>query len=134
MAGVQDTTVVLADANFHRAAGDPPNLKVYPRGEWNQRMLVETVLSMLTLVCHFKNVMHRVWDDFCARLAYTMAAFNLLVQWDGLQPDEEGFIPLSSLDRRIQLVTGLAPKVTTARSERHRDDDATRPDDGAHKT
>ena len=39
-------------------------------------MLVETVLSMLTLVCHFKQVMHRVWTYFQARLAFTMAAFN----------------------------------------------------------
>ena len=37
-------------------------------------MLVETVLSMLTLVCHFKKVMHRVWAYFHARLAFTMAA------------------------------------------------------------
>jgi len=43
-------------------------------------MLVETVLSMLTLVCHFKKVMHRVWAYFHARLAFTMAAFNILVQ------------------------------------------------------
>ena len=27
-------------------------------------MLVETVLSMLTLVCHFKKVMHRGWAYF----------------------------------------------------------------------
>ena len=46
-------------------------------------MLVETVLSMLTLVCHFKKVMHRVWAYFQARLAFTMAAFNVLVQWHG---------------------------------------------------
>jgi len=56
---------------------------------------VETVLSMLTLVCHFKKVMHRVWDYFRARLAFTMAAFNLLVQWDGLKADDEGFVHLS---------------------------------------
>jgi hypothetical protein len=31
---------------------------------WNDRILVETVLSMLTLVCHFKKVMHRVWTYF----------------------------------------------------------------------
>ena len=57
--------------------------------------LVETVLSMLTLVCHFKKVMHRVWDYFQARLAFTMAAFNLLLQWHGLQPNASGFVPLS---------------------------------------
>ena len=41
-------------------------------------MLVETVLSMLTLVCHLKKVMHRGWAYFQARLAFTMAAFNVV--------------------------------------------------------
>ena len=58
-------------------------------------MMVEMVLSMLTLVCHFKRLTHRVWDYFKARLAFSMAAFNLLVQWDGRQPDERGFVHLS---------------------------------------
>lgn len=87
--------VVLGDTAFHAAEGDPPNLKLCERGEWNERMLVETVLSMLTLVCHFKKVMHRVWDYFQARLGFTMAAFNLLVQWDGLKPEEDGQVHLS---------------------------------------
>jgi hypothetical protein len=30
--------------------------------------------------------MHRGWAYFHARLAFTMAAFNVLVQWHGLQP------------------------------------------------
>ncbi len=51
--------------------------------------------SMLTLVCHFKKVMHRVWVYFQARLAFTIAAFNVLVQWHGLQPNASGFVPLS---------------------------------------
>jgi hypothetical protein len=59
------------------------------------RILVETVLSMLTLVCHFKKVMHRVWAYFHARLGCTMAAFNVLVQWHGCQPYVSGFVPLS---------------------------------------
>jgi len=58
-------------------------------------MLVETVLSMLTVVCHCKRVMHRVWTYFHARLAFTMAAFNVLVQWHGFQPHASGFVPLS---------------------------------------
>ena len=94
----EEQMVVLADTGFHARAGDPSNLKLCQRGEWNERMMVETVLSMLTLVCHFKKVMHRVWDYFHARLAFTMAAFNLLVQWDGLQPDEAGFLHLSIAD------------------------------------
>lgn len=91
----QDQMVIWADSAFHAKEGDPANLKRCRRGEWNERMMVETVLSMLTLVCHFKKLTHRVWDYFRARLAYTMAAFNLLVQWDGLKPDENGFVHLS---------------------------------------
>jgi hypothetical protein len=92
---VDGRMMVLSDTGFHAAEGDPANLKLCPRGEWQDRMLVETVLSMLTLVCHFKKVMHRVWEYFHARLAFTMALFNVLVQWHGLRPNASGFVPLS---------------------------------------
>lgn len=91
----EDQMVILGDMGFHAREGDPSNLKLCERGEWNERMMVETVLSMLTLVCHFKKVMHRVWGYFRARLSFTMAAFNLLVQWDGLKPDESGLVHLA---------------------------------------
>ena len=87
--------IVLSDTAFHAAEGDPANLKLCPRGVWEECMLVETVLSMLTVVCHFKKVMHRVWAYFHARLAFTMAVFNVLVQWHGFQPNASGFVPLS---------------------------------------
>ena len=90
--------IVLSDTGFHAAEGDPSNLKLCQRGEWQDRMLVETVLSMLTLVCHFKQGMHRVWEDFHARLAFTMVAFHVLVQWHGFQPNASGFVPLSMAD------------------------------------
>jgi hypothetical protein len=92
---VDGRMIVLSDTGFHAAAGDPANLKLCPRGEWQDRMLVETVLSMLTLVCHLKKVMHRGWAYFQARLAFTMAAFNVLVRWHGLLPTASGFVPLS---------------------------------------
>ena len=57
----EDQMIVLSDTAFHAAEDDPTNLKLCQRGEWENRMLVETVLSMLTLVCHFKKVMHRGW-------------------------------------------------------------------------
>jgi len=82
--------VVLADEHFARKEGNPPNLKVCPRGRWNDRMLVETTFSMLTLVCHAKRAIHRVWRYFTMRLAFTVALFNLLVQWHGLSVDEHG--------------------------------------------
>src|SRR6266581_4948401 len=92
---VDGRMIVLSDTAFHAAEGDPANLKLCPRGAWEDRMLVETVLSMLTVVCHFKKVMHRIWTYFHARLAFTMAAFNVLVQWHGLRPNLSGFVPLS---------------------------------------
>src|SRR6516225_9622770 len=95
MQQVDGRMIVLSDTGFHAAEGDPANLKLCQRGEWQDRMLVETVLSMLTLVCHLKKVMHRGWAYFQARLAFTMAAFNVLVQWHGLRPYASGFVPLS---------------------------------------
>jgi hypothetical protein len=87
--------LVLSDTGFQAAEGDPTKLKLCQRGEWEERMVVETVLSMLTLVCHVKKVMHRGWAYFHARRACTMAAFTILVQWCGLQPTASGFVPLS---------------------------------------
>jgi hypothetical protein len=91
----EEEMIVLSDEGFHAKDGDPANLKLCRRGTWNTRMLVETVLSMLTGVCHFKKVLHRTWAAFQARLAFTLAAFNLLVQWHGLKPDSTGLIRLS---------------------------------------
>jgi hypothetical protein len=90
-----DSMVILSDGGFHGKVGDPSNMKVCKRGTWNVRMLVETVLSMLTTVCHIKQMHHRVWSYFQARLGYLVALFNLLVQWHGLEPDEHGRIHLS---------------------------------------
>ena len=81
---VEDEVVVFADAGFTKKGWHPEDLRVCKRGKWNVRMVVETVLSMLTTVCPFKKVTHRVWTYFKSRLAYTMALFNLLVQWHGL--------------------------------------------------
>ena len=91
----EESMIVLTDNGFHAKTGDPSNMKICQRGTWNVRMLIETVLSMLTRVCHFKHVSHRMWAYFEARLAFTMAAFNLLVQWHGLKPDDDGFVRLS---------------------------------------
>ena len=89
---VAEDMLVFADSHFEKKGWDPPNLKICPRGTWNDRMMIETVLSMLTVVCHFKKVGHRAWDYFKSRVGYTMALFNILVQWHGFQPDDDGFI------------------------------------------
>ena len=87
--------IVLSDTAFHAAEGDPSNFTLCQRGEWQDRLLVETVLFMLPVVCHGKRVMHRVWTSFHAQLAFPMAALHVLVQWHGFQPSASGFVPLS---------------------------------------
>ena len=89
-----DTMIVLTDMGFHAKTGDPANMKVCQRGTWNGRMLVETIFSLLTTVFHGKKVRQRVWEYFQARVAWTMAAFNLLAQW-GLEVDDSNFLHLS---------------------------------------
>jgi hypothetical protein len=84
-----EAMVVLVDHTFGRAGANPANMKVCPRGTWNDRMAVETTFSMLTLVCHLKKVAHRAWRYFTMRLGFVMATFNLLVQWDGDLPRED---------------------------------------------
>ena len=84
--------IILADTGFHRAKGDPANVKICRRGEWNVRMAVETTFSMMTTVWGSKVMRHLTWCGFEAHLAYLMMAFNILVQWDGLEPDETGHI------------------------------------------
>ena len=95
IADFQDQMVILTDMAFHRAEGDPPNQKACKRGTWNVRMVVETVLSLLTRFCDLKHASQRTWDGLRARLAYTMALFNILVLWDGIPVDDDGIIHLS---------------------------------------
>jgi hypothetical protein len=86
--------IVLTDTAFHAKTGDPGNMQVCPRGTWNTRMLVETVLSRLTTIFHSKKMGHRVWAYFRARVAWTMAVFHLLARW-GMEIDEHDRIRLS---------------------------------------
>ncbi len=92
---VQGKTIVLADKGFRRRAAQPENLKICSRGEWNDRMLIETIFSLLSQVCKLKHLRQRVWAYFEMRLAYTVAMFNLLQQWNGLNFDENGVSHLS---------------------------------------
>ena len=93
--GVADEMLVFGDPHFVKKDWHPTNFKPCKRGEWNSRMIIETVLSMLTVVCSFKHLTHRVWDYFEMRLGYTMAMFNLLVQWHGLKAADDGMVHLS---------------------------------------
>ncbi len=58
-------------------------------------MMGETVLSLLTTVVSLKKLSHRTWRKVAARLAWTLAVFNIVVQWNGLPIDADGTIHLS---------------------------------------
>lgn len=88
----QDQTIVLADLGFRCADGLPVNLKLCPKGTWNDRMTVETVFSMLTVVCQAKKMFHRTVQHLEARLAYMAAMFNTcLALFHQLHPEADPF-------------------------------------------
>lgn len=92
---VREQMIVWADTGFRRKTGQPENLKICRRGEWNDRMLIETIFSLMSQVCKLKHLRQRVWAYFEMRLAFTVALFNLLQQWNGLNFDENGVSHLS---------------------------------------
>ena len=49
---------------------------------------------MVTVVCVFKKVMHRAWAYFKTRVGLTVALFNILVQWYGVDAQDDGLVPL----------------------------------------
>ena len=123
-----DPMLILGDSGFHAKTtperADPQNLKICGRGQWNQRMLVETLLSMLTGVCRFKKVAHRTWTGLRTRVAYVLALYNFLALWDGVHPDEQGFVPLSiaEVESAKYKLAPMVPRGTLLRSSSCRTD------------
>jgi hypothetical protein len=88
----QDESIVLADLGFRCKDGIPVNLKLCPKGSWNERMVIETIFSMLTVICKTKKMHHRVLTYLEARLAYTAAMFNILLTlFHQLHPDADPY-------------------------------------------
>jgi hypothetical protein len=50
----KDEAIILADLGFRAQKDTPDNLKRCRKGTWNERMVIETVFSLLTVVCHAK--------------------------------------------------------------------------------
>jgi hypothetical protein len=83
-------TITLSDMGFECADGLPANLKMCRKGTWNERMLIETVLSMVTVVCKLKHIFHRAEAYAEMHLAYVSALFNMLLGLNRrLEPDAE---------------------------------------------
>ncbi len=73
-----DQSLVLTDLGFRDAAGIAHNFRLGAKGAWNERMIVETSFSILTVVCQTKKFFHRVADYVWSRCAYLAAMFNVL--------------------------------------------------------
>ena len=88
----EEKTIVLADLGFYDKDGLPENLKLCPKGTWNERMVVETALSMVTTVCGLKRLYHRARSYLRAHLAFVAAMFNLLPElFHQLHPQADPF-------------------------------------------
>jgi hypothetical protein len=72
-------TITLSDLGFRSKDGIPENLKLCAKGTWNERMRVETALSMVTVICDLKRLRHRLAPYSQAHLAAVGAMFNLLL-------------------------------------------------------
>jgi hypothetical protein len=77
-AAFDDQTIVLTDLGFRDRNGVPNNLKLCPKGAWNERMIIETAFSMLTVVCQSKKRFHRLAEYLWAHCAYLAARFNVV--------------------------------------------------------
>jgi hypothetical protein len=85
-------TITLADMGFYSAEGIPDNMKLCEKGTWNDRMVIETALSMVTVICDLKRIRHRVADYVTTRLACVSAMFNvLLALFHQLHPEVDPF-------------------------------------------
>lgn len=92
IAQLEDRSIVLADLGFRSAQGIPANLKLCPKGTWNERMMVETALSMVTVVCDLKHLHQRASFHIQARLACVTALFNVLLRlFHQLHPNADPF-------------------------------------------
>jgi hypothetical protein len=88
----EEQAVMMADWGFRCADGVPNNIKLCKKGTYNDRMVIETSFSLLTVVAHAKQMHHRLEDYMEARLAYTVALFNICLRlFHRLHPDEPAF-------------------------------------------
>lgn len=83
-----EQTITLSDFGFKKQGEPPRNLKFCAHKTWNERMMIETMFSLLTRVCRLKHLSHRVAHYLTSHLAYVTALFNVLLGINAwLEPD-----------------------------------------------
>lgn len=78
-----DQTQIVADSGFRQRGRIDPNWTICQRGERNDRMIIERVFSLITVVNHFKKIFHRSECHLNARFGYIAAMFNCLIEMAG---------------------------------------------------
>lgn len=85
-----EDSIILTDFGFRDKDGVPSNFKLCAKGTWNERMVVETTFSMLTLVCRSKKFFERSSTYLWSHCAYLATMFNVLIDlFHPLFPDDD---------------------------------------------
>ena len=83
-----EQTIALSDFGFKKAGEAARNLKFCEHKTWNERMLIESLFSLVTRVCHLKHLPQRVALYLETHLAFVSALVNLLLALNRLlDPD-----------------------------------------------
>lgn len=75
-----EQTEILSDYGFRKRGEEVPKWHFCGHGERNDRMIVERVFSLITVVNHFKKIFHRAKKYLTARMGYMAAMFNCLLE------------------------------------------------------
>ena len=87
----EDEMVVFADKGFRKKDHETTNMRICNHGEWNDRYLVERMLSWMTEVFDAKKIYHRTADGVFMRIGAIAAAFNLLLRMNDYRPSMTWF-------------------------------------------
>lgn len=79
----RDETITLTDSGFVEKGAVASNIKLCKRGEWNDRMLIETLFSLFTTLFHAKKIRQRAEKYIEAHLWYLTALLNILLTITG---------------------------------------------------
>lgn len=83
-----EQTITLSDFGFKKAGEAARNLKFCQPKTWSERMIVETMFSLVTRVCRLKHLPQRVVVYLETHLAFVSALFNLLLALNRLLEPE----------------------------------------------
>jgi hypothetical protein len=87
----RDEMVVFSDNGFRKKDVDPENMRYCDHGEWNERSLIERMLSQMTEVFNAKKIYHRTVKGVHMRIGAIAAAFNILLKMNDYKPSMTWF-------------------------------------------